>query len=73
VDNRTYFSQHFGASFTSKSIVISPADVSNSTDMLKLVLPQDQGWIDGSEVGVDLFRVHAMGRARDVAPEACSF
>lgn len=29
----TYFSQHFGASSTSKSIVISPSDVSRSTDM----------------------------------------
>lgn len=29
----THFSQHFGASSTSKSIVISPSDVSRSTDM----------------------------------------
>ena len=29
----TYFSQHFGASSTSRSMVISPSDVSRSTDM----------------------------------------
>ena len=29
----TYFSQHFGASSTSRSMVMSPSDVSRSTDM----------------------------------------
>jgi hypothetical protein len=38
-------------------MVISPADVSNSTDMPQLIFLQEQGWIDGSEVAVDLFRV----------------
>lgn len=38
VENRgTYFSQHFGASFTKRSMVISPADVSNNTDILHLI------------------------------------
>lgn len=32
--DQTYFSQHFGASLTSRSIVISPADVSNRTDIV---------------------------------------
>jgi hypothetical protein len=29
-----YFSQHFGASSTRRSIVMSPSDVSRSTDMV---------------------------------------
>lgn len=30
----TYFSQHMGASFTNRSMVMSPADVSSKTDIL---------------------------------------
>jgi hypothetical protein len=44
----TYFSQHFGASFTSKSIVISPAEVSSRTDIVYLMIGRCR-----SEVEVD--------------------
>jgi hypothetical protein len=33
-----YFSQHLGASSTSKSMVMSPSDVSKSTDMVRYAL-----------------------------------
>lgn len=55
--------------------MISPADVSNSTDMLQLMFPREQGWIDGSEVAVDLFRVQSRQVKHEVsssAPEAAS-
>ena len=39
-DIKTYFSQHMGASSTNRSIVMSPAEVSSSTDIVdKTVRP----------------------------------
>lgn len=39
----TYFSQQFGAYSTSKSMVISPSDVSRSTDMKCMHQPLECG------------------------------
>jgi hypothetical protein len=47
--------------------VISPADVSSSTDMMRLIFPTKHGWIDGSEVAVDLFRVQARWVEHEIA------
>jgi hypothetical protein len=43
--------------------------------MLQLMFPREQGWIDGSEVAVDLFRVQSRQVKHEVsssAPEAAS-
>lgn len=39
----THFSQHLGASSTSRSMVMSPSDVSRSTDMVRRVLRRRGG------------------------------
>lgn len=45
---RTHFSQHLGASSTSRSMVMSPSDVSSSTDMMSVA----RGWLSQRQLGV---------------------
>ena len=41
----TYFSQHLGASSTNRSMVISPSDVSSSTDMVWAMLCRERVFV----------------------------
>lgn len=41
----TYFSQHLGASSTNRSMVMSPSDVSSSTDMVWVVSCRKQVFV----------------------------